>query len=56
MRNTGDDTFYQNYLAMRNADVRGGKPIAVWLQSMSGVSAGTLVAFHDILRRKGKVF
>jgi hypothetical protein len=30
-------TFYQNYLAMSNtADVRGGKPIAVWSQSISG--------------------
>jgi hypothetical protein len=28
-------TFYQNYLAMRNtADVTGGKPIAVWSQSI----------------------
>jgi hypothetical protein len=35
---------------MRNiADVTGGKPIAVLLQSISGVSAiNTLVAFHDI--------
>jgi hypothetical protein len=33
-------TFYQNYLAMRNtADVTGGKPIAVWSQSISTVSA-----------------
>jgi hypothetical protein len=33
-------TFYQNYLAIRDtADVTGGKPIAVWSQSLSGVSA-----------------
>jgi hypothetical protein len=33
-------TFYQNLIAMRNtADVTGGKPIAVVLQSISGVSA-----------------
>jgi hypothetical protein len=33
-------TFYQNLLAMRNtADVTGGKAIAVFLQSISGVSA-----------------
>jgi hypothetical protein len=35
---------------MRNtADVTGGKPIAVFLQSISGVSAiNPLVAFYDI--------
>jgi hypothetical protein len=33
-------TFYQNYLAMMNtAGVTGGKPIAVLLQSISGISA-----------------
>jgi hypothetical protein len=39
---------------MRNtADVTGGKPIAVLLQSISGVSAvNLLVVFHDIHRRK----
>jgi hypothetical protein len=32
-----------------NADVTGGKPIAVLLQSISGVSAiNPLVAFYDI--------
>jgi hypothetical protein len=32
-----------------SADVTGGKPIAVWLQSISGVSAvNPLVAFYDI--------
>jgi hypothetical protein len=32
-------TFYQNELAIRNtADVTGGKPIAIWSQSFSGVS------------------
>jgi hypothetical protein len=43
-------TFYRNYLAIRNtADVAGGEPIAVWSQSISGVSAiNTLVAFYDI--------
>jgi hypothetical protein len=37
-------------LAMRNtADVTGGKPIAVLLQSISGLSAiNPLVAFYDI--------
>jgi hypothetical protein len=39
---------------MRNtADVTGGKPIAVLLQLISGVSAiNPLVAFYDILGRK----
>jgi hypothetical protein len=39
---------------MRNtADVTGGKPIAVLLQSISGVSAiNPLVAFYDIQWRK----
>jgi hypothetical protein len=33
-------TFYQNELNMRDiADVTGGKPIAVWLQPISGVCA-----------------
>jgi hypothetical protein len=42
--------FYQNELAVKNtADVTGGKPIAVLLQSISGVSAiNPLVAFYDI--------
>jgi hypothetical protein len=42
--------FYQNLLLMRNnADVKGGKPIAVLLQSISGISAiNPLVAFYDI--------
>jgi hypothetical protein len=37
-------------LVMRNiADVTGGKPIAVWSQSIAGVSAvNPLVAFYDI--------
>jgi hypothetical protein len=44
-------------LAMRNTAVRGGKPIAVWSQSISGVSANInpLVAFYDIHGRKGEV-
>jgi hypothetical protein len=42
-------TFYKNELAMRNTvDMTGGKPIAVLLQSLSGVSAiNPLVAFYD---------
>jgi hypothetical protein len=50
-------TFYQNYLAMRNtANVTGGKPVAVLLQSISGVSAiNPLVAFYDIHGRKREV-
>jgi hypothetical protein len=42
---------------MRNtADVTGGKPIAVLLQSMSGVSAiNPLVAFYDIHGGKREV-
>jgi hypothetical protein len=44
-------------LAMRNtADVKGVKPIAVLLQSISGVSAiNLLVAFYDIHRGKREV-
>jgi hypothetical protein len=39
---------------MKNtADVTGGKPIAILLQSISGVSA--LVAFNDINGRKREV-
>jgi hypothetical protein len=50
-------TFYQNYLAMRNtANVTGGKPVAVLLQSISGVSAiNPIVAFYDIHGGKRKV-
>jgi hypothetical protein len=42
---------------MRNtADVAGGKPIAVLLQSISGVSAiNPLVAFYDIHGGKREV-
>jgi hypothetical protein len=42
---------------MRNtADVTGGKPLAVRLQSISGVSAvNPLDAFYDIHGRKGEV-
>jgi hypothetical protein len=41
-------TFYQNSLGMRNtAAVVGGKPIAVWSQSISGVGAiNPLIDFH----------
>jgi hypothetical protein len=39
-----------------SADVTGGKPIAVLLQSISGVSAiNPLVAFYDIHGRKREV-
>jgi hypothetical protein len=38
------------------ADVTGGKPITVRLQSISGVGAiNLLVAFYDIHARKGEV-
>jgi hypothetical protein len=38
------------------ADVTGGKPIAVLLQSIPGVSAiNPLVAFYDIRGGKGEV-
>jgi hypothetical protein len=48
-------TFYRKKLGMRNtAVVTGSKPIAVWLQSISGVNA-TLVTFYDIHERKGEV-
>jgi hypothetical protein len=42
---------------MRNtADVTGGKPIAVWSQSISGESAiNPLVAFYDIHGGKREV-
>jgi hypothetical protein len=42
---------------MRNtADVRGGKPIAVLLQSISGASAiNPLVVFYNIHGSKGEV-
>jgi hypothetical protein len=44
-------------LAMKNtADVTGSKPIAVLLQSISGVSAiNSLVAFYDIHGEKREV-
>jgi hypothetical protein len=42
---------------MRNtADLTGGKPITVWSQSISGVSANNpLVSFSDIHGRKREV-
>jgi hypothetical protein len=48
---------YQNYLAVRNtADVTSAKPIAVWSQSISGVSAvNPLVVFYDIHGKKREV-
>jgi hypothetical protein len=47
----------QNCLAMRyTTDVTCGKPIAVWSQSISGVSAiNPFVAFYDIHGRKREV-
>jgi hypothetical protein len=49
-------TVYQNDVAMRKADVTDGKSIAVWSQSISGVSAiNPLVAFFDIHGRKREV-
>jgi hypothetical protein len=40
----------------KTADVTGGKPIAVLLQSISGVNAiNLLVAFYDIHGRKTEV-
>jgi hypothetical protein len=51
------DTHILPKLAMRNtADVTGGKPIAVLLQSISGGSAiNPLVAFYDIHGGKREV-
>jgi hypothetical protein len=47
------DTHVLPKLVRNTADVIGGKPIAVLLQSISGVSAiNPLVAFYDI--REGK--
>jgi hypothetical protein len=41
---------------MNTANVTGGKPIAILLQSISGVSAiNPLVAFYDIHRGKREV-
>jgi hypothetical protein len=41
---------------MRNtADVTGGMPIAVLLQSISDLSFNPLVAFYDIQERKAEV-
>jgi hypothetical protein len=49
--------YYQNDLAMKNiVDVTGGKPIAAWSQSISGVNAvNPLVTFFDIQWRKREV-
>jgi hypothetical protein len=50
-------TIYQNDLALRNiADVTSGKPIAVWSQLISGVSAvNPVVSFYGFHERKGGV-
>jgi hypothetical protein len=52
-----DSHVLPNYLAMRNiADVTGGKSIAVYWQSISGVSAiNPLVGFYDIHGGKREV-
>jgi hypothetical protein len=45
--------FYQNYKAMSTADVTSGKPIAVLLQSISGVNAiNPLVAFTTSMEER----
>jgi hypothetical protein len=51
-------TFHQKLLAMRNtADVTGGKPIAVLLQSVSGVSAiNPLVAFTTSMEERERCY
>jgi hypothetical protein len=50
---SGKSMFYQNDVAMRDiVDVTGGKPIAVRLQFISGVSAINPLAFYDIHGRK----
>jgi hypothetical protein len=51
-------SFYQNFLAMSNtADVTGGKPIAVWSQSISGVNAFyPIVFFISLLRHPVRQF
>jgi hypothetical protein len=57
-RHISDNTSrYQNDLVVKNAaDATCGKSIAVWLQSISGVSAvNSLVAFYNIHERKGEV-
>jgi hypothetical protein len=48
--------FYHNDLAMRNtADVTGGKPIAVWLQSISGgYAVNPLVAFMTSMEERDR--
>jgi hypothetical protein len=44
------------HVLQNTADGTGGKPIAVWSQSISGVSAiNPLVAFYDIHGRKREV-
>jgi hypothetical protein len=50
------DTHVLPKLAMKNtSDVTGGKPIAVLLQSISGVSVLVVVAFYDIYGGKREV-
>jgi hypothetical protein len=51
------ETFYQNVVTMRNTvNVTGGKPVALWLQSISGARAiNPIVAFYDIDGRKREV-
>jgi hypothetical protein len=47
---------YEVFLIAKTADVTGGKLIAVWSQSISGVSAiNPLVASYDIHGRKKEI-
>jgi hypothetical protein len=50
-------TFYQNDLAISNTTNKTiGKPIAVWFQSVSSVSAiNSLLTFHNIHGIKGEM-
>jgi hypothetical protein len=52
-----DTPIFNYYLAMTNIeDVIGGKPIAVWSQSILGVHLrSSLVAFYGIHGRKGEM-
>jgi hypothetical protein len=49
-------TWLTTDIIRNTANVTGDKPIAIWLQSISGVIAvGPLVAFYDILGNLGQV-
>jgi hypothetical protein len=50
-------TFYQNDLAMRNTlDVAGGKPIAVWLQPISGGNTVNHMPFTTSMEEKERCY